>query len=96
MDALYSKSMPLGSVLKPDLETFTLPASSGDITVMISDGVLDTTGENALKDTWLIDCLDNFSGDNPHILADSIVERAMEKCKKSPRDDITVLAAIIK
>ena len=96
VDALYSKSMPLGSVLKPDLETFTLPASSGDITVMISDGVLDTTGENALKDTWLIDCLDNFSGDNPHILADSIVERAMEKCKKSPRDDITVLAAIIK
>ncbi len=95
VDALYSRSMPLGSVLKPGLETFTLPAASGDITVMVSDGVLDTTGENALKDTWLIDCLEDFSGNNPRHLAESILSRALEKCKESPRDDITVLAAII-
>lgn len=95
VDALYSRSMPIGSVLKPSVETFTLPAASGDITVMISDGVLDTTGENALKDTWLIDCLENFSGSNPRLLADNIVARALEKCKSAPRDDITVLTAII-
>ncbi len=95
VDALYSKSMPLGSLVKPSIETFTLPAASGDITVMISDGVLDTTGENALKDTWLIDCLESFSGNNPRILSDSILKRALEKCKSEPGDDITVLTAII-
>ncbi len=95
VDALYSRSMPIGSLLKPGIETFTLPAAPGDITVMISDGVLDTTGENALKDTWLIDCLESFQGSNPRILADSIVARALEKCKNAPRDDVTVLTAII-
>ena len=96
VDALYSKSLPLGSVLKSGVETFTLPAKSGDITVMVSDGVLEGTGANALKDAWLIDALESFEGDNPRILADSIVERALEKCQSEPKDDITVLAAIIK
>lgn len=96
VDALYSKSLPLGSVLKSGVETFTLPAKSGDITVMVSDGVLETTGANALKDAWLIDELQSFEGDNPRILADSIVQRALEKCHSKPKDDITVLAAIIK
>lgn len=96
VDALYSKSLPLGSVLKSGVETFTLPAKSGDITVMVSDGVLETTGANALKDAWLIDELESFEGDNPRILADSIVQRALEKCQSEPKDDITVLAAIIK
>lgn len=96
VDALYSKSLPIGSVLTPGIETFTLSAKEGDITVMISDGVLDPGGENALKDTWLIDCLEGFSGDNPRTLTDSILSRALEKCNNAPKDDITVLAAIIK
>lgn len=96
VDALYSKSLPLGSTLKSSVETFTLPARSGDITVMVSDGVLETSGENALKDTWLIDTLESFKGDNPRTLAESIVNRALEKCHREPKDDITVLAAMIK
>ena len=96
VDALYSRSLPLGSILKSNVETFTLPAKSGDITVMVSDGVLETTGENALKDTWLIDTLESFKGDNPRMLAESIVNRALEKCHREPKDDITVLAAMIK
>ncbi len=42
VDALYSKTMPLGSLLKTQAETFTLSAKSGDIIVMISDGVLES------------------------------------------------------
>lgn len=95
VDALYSKSMPLGSLVANQVETFTLPAKSGDIIVMISDGVLESSKDTALKDTWLIDELESFTGEDAGVLADSIVKRAMEKCGKDPRDDITVLAAII-
>ncbi|MBR5535289.1 MAG: SpoIIE family protein phosphatase [Clostridia bacterium] len=95
VDALYSKSMPIGSVLKNKVETFTLTAKSGDITVMVSDGVLESSKANVLKDTWLIDELEGFSGSNMHRLADAIVNRAMEKCEGEPIDDITVLTAII-
>lgn len=95
VDALYSKNMPLGSTVKNDVETFTLSAKSGDIILMISDGVLESAAEGALKDTWLITELEKFTGNDPMRLADLIVEKAMEKCGKDPRDDITVLAACI-
>lgn len=95
VDALYSKSMPLGSVVKSSVETFTLSAKSGDIIVMISDGVLESSKDTALKDTWLIDEIESFQGRDIADLADTIALRAMEKCGKDPRDDITVLAAII-
>ncbi len=95
VDALYSKSMPLGSVVKNRVETFTLSAKSGDIIVMISDGVLEGTKESAMKDTWLIDELESFTGNNPQLLAENIAAKAMERCGNTPRDDITVLAAYI-
>lgn len=95
VDALYSKTMPLGAGGKKDVETFTLSAKEGDIIVMISDGVLESAAEGALKDGWLIREIENFHGD-PARLSDLIVEKAMEKCGKLPRDDITVLTAFIK
>ncbi len=95
VDALYSKSMPLGSHIKSSVETFSLKTSSGDILVLISDGVLESNGKGAPKDTWLIKELENFSGNNVAKLADLICEKAMEKCDMAPKDDITVLAAYI-
>lgn len=95
VDALYSRTMPLGSNAKSSVESFTLSAKSGDIIVMISDGVLDGGGKNALKDTWLINELEKFTGDDPNNLANLIAQRALEKCGMAPRDDITVLAAYI-
>ncbi|MBQ8002497.1 MAG: SpoIIE family protein phosphatase [Clostridia bacterium] len=95
VDALYSKNMPLGSVVKNSVESFTLSAKEGDIIVMISDGVLEGSKETALKDAWLIGELEDFNGDDPHLLADTIVKKALERCAENPRDDITVLAAFI-
>ncbi len=95
VDALYSKNMPLGAVVKNGIETFTLPAKSGDIIVMISDGVLESAKEAALKDAWLIGELEDFSGDDPSTLANTIVKKALERCDEKPRDDITVLTAFI-
>ncbi len=95
VDALYSKTMPLGSQLKSGIETFTLNAKSGDIILMISDGVLESAAKGGPKDTWLINELEKFTGDDPGALADIICDRAMEKCGMEPKDDITVLAAYI-
>lgn len=95
VDALYSKNMPLGSVVKNQVETYNLSAKSGDIIVMISDGVLEGSKESALKDTWLIDELESFTGNDPETLADKIAQKAIERCGNNPRDDITVLAAYI-
>lgn len=95
VDALYSKTLPLGAGAHNDVESFTLSAREGDIIVMISDGVLESAAEGALKDGWLIREIENFKGDDPRRLADLIVEKAMEKCGKDPRDDITVLTAFI-
>lgn len=95
VDTLYSKSMPLGSHTRGSVETFNLSAASGDILVLISDGVLESSGRGGLKDTWVINELENFNGGTPDALADLICTRAMEKCQMNPKDDITVLAACI-
>lgn len=95
VDAYYSRSMPIGAFTKSDIETFTLSSRSGDIIVMISDGVLESAAEGAMKDGWLIREIENFQGSDPSRLADLIVEKAMEKCSFNPHDDITVLTAVI-
>ncbi|MGM9552186.1 MAG: SpoIIE family protein phosphatase [Clostridia bacterium] len=95
VDALYSKTMPLGSCIPSGTETFTLSAREGDMIIMISDGVLESAAEGALKDAWLIRELEQFHGSDIARLSDLIVEKAMEKCGKNPRDDITVLTAVI-
>ncbi len=95
VDALYSKTMPLGSFVQEDIETFTLSASEGDIIIMISDGVLGSAVEGAMKDAWLLNELESFKGNDISHLSDLIVQKALEKCGKDPRDDITVLSATI-
>ena len=95
VDTLYSRSLPLGSKLKNGIETFTLPASCGDIIVMISDGVLESVTKGTLKDAWLIKELEDFNGNSPTELSELILEKALAKCSYSPNDDITVLTAFI-
>lgn len=95
VDTFYSKTMPLGSKNQGDVETFTLSARSGDIIVLISDGVLETSPKMAMKDTWLVHEIEKFAGNDPSQLADTICQKAMEKCAMTPKDDITVLAAYI-
>jgi stage II sporulation protein E len=91
VDAMYSKSMPLGATAKKDVETFSFSVSGGDMIVMITDGVL----ESAAKDGWLISEMERYRGDDPHRLCDIILESAVKKGKSSPRDDVTVLAGYI-
>ena len=95
VDTLYSRSMPLGAGGKNDVESFTIPTREGDLIVMISDGVLESAAEGALKDGWLVREIENFTGD-PARLSDLIVKKAMDKCGRSPKDDITVLTAYIR
>ncbi len=95
VDAMYSKTMPLGATLTGGVESFTFPARGGDLLVMITDGVLDSAAEGAAKDGWLIREMEKFRGDDPKRLCDIIVDKAMQRCGSDPRDDITVLAAYI-
>lgn len=91
VDALYSKTLPLGAKFGKDVETYTFSAKGGDMIVMITDGVLDS----ALKDGWIISEMEKFRGKDPHDLCDLIVEKALLNHSDNPRDDMTVLAAYI-
>lgn len=95
VDAMYSKTMPLGATARKDVESFSFSAGCGDMIVMITDGVLESAAEGSVKDGWLISEMEKFRGDDPRRLCDIIVEKAMHKCAGAPKDDITVLAAYI-
>lgn len=88
---IEGSSLPLGILdeLKPS--TATLPMSSGDVIVMLSDGITDAFGSSS----DVIEFLKSAPLLNPQALSDTIVERALRLSGGSARDDMTALCVRI-
>lgn len=84
-----STSLPAGIIREIGFDKATVAINSGDIVVMISDGV--TFGEL----DWLYSELENFSGDDAAILADRIALSAKRRRSDGHTDDISVMTAIL-
>ena len=86
---IEASSLPMGI---SDLELSPAQSAlvSGDILLMISDGVSDAFGSS----TDILDYLKSVNIKNPQKLADSIIERAVS-LQGSPKDDMTALCVRI-
>ena len=86
---LDSGSMPLGILeeLKPNIRSLTL--CDGDMIILLTDGISD-----AFQNLDELDAVINdINTMNPQILANKILDAALEKSKNFPADDMTVLVA---
>ena len=84
-------SLPLGILneLKPSVST--TPVKSGDVVLLVTDGVSD-----AFKDsTAIIDFLRTLPAKNPQTLTDCVLKKAIDLSDGKKKDDMTVLAARI-
>ncbi|XCP86083.1 SpoIIE family protein phosphatase [Roseburia hominis] len=92
IEHIYSESLPLGVVQKQKIEEASIKLKSGDLVVMVTDGVLDALP--AGEQEYLLDLmLRSSEQENPKELAHEILEKVLELGQEEPLDDMTVLVA---
>lgn len=86
IDVIEASSVPAGIMPEVEFACYDRELTSGDLVVMISDGVMAAGTE------WLADMVLNWDeGENPNLLAERITEEAQKRRSDGHEDDITAL-----
>ena len=96
MEHIRSESLPLGVIQRQQSEKETRQLESGDVVVMVSDGILDALP--AGEQEHLLDLMIGGSPlENPEELAnyilDKVLDKVLELAAGKAGDDMTVLVA---
>ena len=82
---LEAKSVPVGILPEIRFARSEKHLESGDLLVMVSDGV------TAAGTEWLCDLVSNFAEDDPQVLAEQIVDRAVHDRADGHEDDVSAM-----
>lgn len=90
VERITSTSLPLGVVQNLEFDTVTKQLESGDVVVMVTDGVMDAlpVGEQELV---LETIIKGTEIQNPTEMAEHILEQVLNFTGEKPLDDMTVL-----
>ena len=95
VQVLKSLSLPTGILNDIDLVVYDKDLSDGDILVMCSDGIIESSEEYTNKELWLKFLLEELETDEPQKIADIILQEAIDNNYGIPKDDMTVIVAKI-
>ena len=93
---LKSLSLPTGILNDIDLVVYDKDLQDGDILVMCSDGILESSEEYTNKELWLKFLLEEIETDDVQKIADIILQEAIDNNYGIPKDDMTIIVAKIK
>jgi stage II sporulation protein E len=93
VEMLKSTTLPVGIVGEVDTDIYERTLQKNDIILMVTDGVLDSTGGVIGNEEWIVKTIEDLQIINPKNLADKILTAAKENSRNVIRDDMTVLAA---
>lgn len=92
---IEASNIPIGILEDFDVEPVSELLKDGDILVMISDGVLETTNVNENKEVWLKHVLKRLETKDPQAIADIVLEEVIRSNSGAILDDMTVLVTKI-
>lgn len=92
VDFFHSGSLPAGLIEQAEPDVFHRTLQSGDMLVMVSDGILDSL-EDREPERLFAERIASCHTDNAQALADHLLEEACRMQGGSPADDCTVLVA---
>lgn len=92
---LKSLSLPTGIINDIDLIVYDKDLKDGDIIVMCSDGILESSTEYTNKELWLKFLLEEIETTDSQKIADIILQEAIDNNYGIPKDDMTVIVAKI-
>ena len=91
VEILKNISLPAGIVNEIDLVVNEQEQEIGDILVMCSDGVIESSEEYTNKELWLKFLLEELETDDPQKIADIILQEATDNNFGMPKDDMSVI-----
>lgn len=86
---LHGAALPLGILPDAQASVQVLPLRQGDLVVLVSDGVLEGIG--GPRGHWLEALLRAVPRDDPQYVAEAVLDAALGRRRRNPRDDVTVL-----
>jgi stage II sporulation protein E len=90
---IKSAALPVGILHQIEIEPVKWLLATGDILVMVSDGILDVPCRGTEKEPWIVNFLRRLNDGHPQEIADIILQQAMGMAGMSIQDDMTVLVA---
>ena len=90
---IESDNLPIGMIDNIKLKSQTIDISDGDILVMCSDGIIDSSNDD--NRDWISDFLKNISTNNVQKIADLILAEAIDNNYGIAQDDMTVIVSKI-
>lgn len=89
-EVIEASSVPVGIMPGVEFASYQRDLNSGDIVVMVSDGVVASGCE------WLVDLVMAWEEDeNPNLLAQQITEEARKRRSDGHEDDVTALVLVL-
>ena len=95
VEILKSVALPTGILDNIDLVEYNYDLQDGDIIVMCSDGVLDSTKEYLNKELWIQEVLEEIETDDSQRIADILINEARDNDFGKEKDDMTVIVCKI-
>ena len=93
VQVIKADSIPAGMIEKIEAVTFDRDIENGDIFVMCTDGIIDSSGKT--NETWLKQVLQGIQTDNVQKIADIIIGEAIDNGLGLAKDDMTIIVAKI-
>jgi len=87
---LEARSAPVGILPEVHFARSEKTVESGDMIVMVSDGV------TAAGTEWLTDLVGNYMDDDPQVLAEQIVDRAVKDRRDGHEDDVSAVVLMVR
>ena len=92
VEVLKSISLPTGILNDIDLVVYDKELLEGDIIIMCSDGIIESSEEYTNKELWLKFLLEEIETDDVQKIADIILKEAIDNNYGKPKDDMSVIA----
>ncbi|NLB51999.1 MAG: stage II sporulation protein E [Syntrophomonadaceae bacterium] len=89
-----SNSLPIGILDSLDMSSEKRALCPRDLLIIVSDGILEI-GRSETDDTWLRDFLIDIDENNPQIVAEMIINQALNLSQGNPADDMTAIVMYI-